>query len=139
MMRLIVRRDAARVALIGLAVLVHVSQASAATLPPGFEERTLASGLTAPTAVAWAPDGTMFVAEKAGRVRAVSPDGVTQATPLIDISNHVNSWSDRGLIGIGVDAQFSSNRYLYLAYTYESSPGNVAGPKSARLTRVALN
>ena len=49
-----------------------ISSATAATLPTGFEERTVVSGLTAPTAVAWAPDGRMFVAEKGGKVRVVT-------------------------------------------------------------------
>src|SRR2546426_6860172 len=105
MMRLRVRPDAARVALVGLAFLAYVSPAAGATLPAGFEEQTLASGLTAPTAVAWAPDGRLFVTEKAGRVRVVAPDGTMQATPLLDISSHVNSWGDRGLLGIAVDPQ----------------------------------
>ncbi|MFZ2255568.1 MAG: hypothetical protein WAW59_03650 [Patescibacteria group bacterium] len=39
----------------------------------------------------------------------------------------VNNYGDRGLIGIAVDPNFLSNGYLYLAYTYENSPGtNVA-------------
>jgi len=48
-------------AAVGLAVcaltFLTASPAHAATLPSGFGERTLASGLTRPTAVAWAPDG----------------------------------------------------------------------------------
>jgi glucose/arabinose dehydrogenase len=51
--------------LVCLLVLVAAAPASAATLPPGFDERVLADGLDAPTAVALAPDGRLFVAEKA--------------------------------------------------------------------------
>jgi glucose/arabinose dehydrogenase/PKD repeat protein len=140
MMRLKVRQDAARVVLAGLAAsLVLASSADATTLPTGFEERALATGLTAPTTAAWAPDGRMFIAEKAGRVQVVSPQGVLGSSPVIDISSHVNSWWDRGLLGIAVDSDFASNRYLYLLYTYESAPGDPSGPKSSRLTRVVVN
>ena len=59
-------RAAAVLAIAGIALLAGISSATAATLPTGFEERTVVSGLTSPTAVAWAPDGRMFVAEKAG-------------------------------------------------------------------------
>src|SRR5437870_3602063 len=114
MMRRTLRRDAVRVALVGLAFLVCVSPATGATLPAGFEEQTLAGGVTGPTAVAFAPDGRMFVAEKAGRVRVVTADGTLPPLPLIDLSSHVNAWGDRGLIGLAVDKDFASNGYLYL-------------------------
>jgi hypothetical protein len=39
------------------------AQAAGTTLPDNFFEVTLASGLVQPTAMAWAPDGRLFVAE----------------------------------------------------------------------------
>ena len=126
-------------AIVGFALLAGISSASAATLPTGFEERTAASGLTAPTAVAWAPDGRMFVAEKAGRVRVVTAAGSLLPASLVDISNHVNSNGDRGLLGIAVDAKFASNPYLYLLYTYDAKTSASDQPKSSRLTRVTVN
>ena len=52
------------------------SRATAATLPTGFEERTAVSGLTAPTSVAWAPDGRMFVADTNNkRIQQLDPAG----------------------------------------------------------------
>jgi len=81
----------ARVAAAGFAVLALGCAASAAagsTLPSGFEERTVASGLSGPTAVAWAPDGTAFIAEQRGRVRVITPGGSVRTSPLIDISSH---------------------------------------------------
>jgi glucose/arabinose dehydrogenase len=71
------------------------------------------SNLDTPTAVAYAPDGRTFVTEKAGRVKVVNP-GSTTATTLIDLSAKVNSYSDRGLLGIAVDKDFAVNRFLYL-------------------------
>ena len=123
----------------GIALLACISSVTAATLPTGFEERTVASGLTAPTAVAWAPDGRMFVAEKAGTVRVVTAGAALVSKPLIDISGHVNAAGDRGLLGIAVDSSFGSNRYLYLLYTYDARSSASDQPKSSRLTRVTVN
>ena len=56
-----------------VASLVCVPAAGAATYPAGFEEAVLVSGLTRPTAVAWAPDGRTFVIEKDGNLKVVAP------------------------------------------------------------------
>ena len=52
----------------------------ATTLPTGFEQLVLATGLDTPTAVDWAPDGRMFVTEKAGVLKVVTP-GSAPAAP----------------------------------------------------------
>jgi glucose/arabinose dehydrogenase/PKD repeat protein len=132
-------RAAAVLGIAGMALFGSVSTTEAATPPAGFEERTVVSGLTAPTAVAWAPDGRMFVAEKGGKVRVVTAAGTLQSTALIDVSDHVNSAGDRGLLGIAVDSSFASNRYLYLLYTYDAKASASDQPKSSRLTRVTVN
>src|SRR5436190_1057363 len=119
-------------------LLAAAPAARATSYPDGFAERTLAGGLNSPTAVAWAPDGRMFVAEKSGRVRVVTAAGQLLSTPLIDISSHVNDYWDRGLLGIAVDSDFVHNHYLYLLYVYDSDPMNHTGPKTSRLTRVVV-
>lgn len=62
--------------------------AAAATLPPGFSESQVAGGLTRPTAMAFAPDGRLFVCEQDGRLRIVK-NGVLLATPFVSLT--VNS------------------------------------------------
>jgi PKD repeat protein/glucose/arabinose dehydrogenase len=109
---------------------------SAPTLPAGFETVTLTAGLTRPIAIDWAPDGRMFIAEKAGDVKVVNPGGTT-SQQILDISGHVNSQGDRGLTGIAVDRDFATNGYLWLLYTYENNPA-ASGAKTARLTRVTV-
>jgi hypothetical protein len=47
--------------------------AQAATLPAGFQESTVISGLINPTVVRFAPDGRVFVAEKRGVSRSTTP------------------------------------------------------------------
>ena len=46
-----------------------VGDATAQTLPPGFQDITVFSGLTQPAVVAFSPDGRVFVAEKSGLVK----------------------------------------------------------------------
>lgn len=132
------RGGGAAICIAALSLLAGAGAAQAATLPSFFEERTLASGLTVPVDVAWAPDGRMFIAEKAGRVRVVSASGTLQAAPLIDISSHVNNSWDHGLLGIAVDSAFSTNHYLYLLYVYEPDAAHPDNPKVSRLTRVVV-
>jgi glucose/arabinose dehydrogenase len=111
-----------------------------ADLPPYFGATTVATGLSRPTAIAWAPDGRMFIAQKDGQVRVLAPNAPPdQTTQLLDLSGHVNSYWDRGLLGIAVDTDFATNHYLYLLYTYDANPINQSGPKSSRLTRVKVD
>src|SRR3979409_686091 len=84
------------------------------TLTGGFDRQTLVTGLTRPTAVAWAPDGRMFIAEKDGGGRVTDSNGALDPNPVIDISAQVNTYGDRGLLGIAVDSSYASNHYVYL-------------------------
>jgi glucose/arabinose dehydrogenase len=125
-----VASSAAALALVG-------STADAVTVKGGFRVRTLAS-VVQPISVAWAPGGRMFVATKIGKVYAVDPGGSPKK--IVDISSHVNTYSDRGLEGIAVDSDFATNHYLWMLYVYE--PGHKPddrGPKTSRLTRVTVN
>ena len=112
--------------------------APALELPEGFSTVEQVAGLDGPTALAYAPDGRLFVAEKAGRVRVVGADGRLHPTPVIDISDHVNSYRDRGLLGIAVDADFATNRSIYLLYVHEANALDPTGPKTSRLTRIGV-
>src|SRR5688500_10474872 len=135
-MRLRALSAAAALGFAFLALLTPVGSAEAATLPTGFEERSVASGLTLPTAITWAPDGRMFVAEKRGVVHVVNLDGTMQQ--LLDISAHVQSYGDRGLLGIAADTDFATNHWLYLLYVYEPTPAPAGGARTSRLTRVTV-
>lgn len=120
-----------------LAVFLFTPQTINAAPPPGFEVQTVASGLNLPTAIRFAPDGRIFVAEKAGVVRIIK-NGVLQSTPFIDLGD-VNDYGDRGLLSIELDPDFSMNGYVYLLYTFENNPANYEGPKTGRLVRVTAS
>jgi glucose/arabinose dehydrogenase len=53
--------------------LAALALAGALHLPPGYHARLYASGLTHPTAMAFRPNGGLYVTEDVGRVVAVSP------------------------------------------------------------------
>ena len=107
-------------------------------IPADLEANTIASGLQAPTAVAFAPDGRVFISEKQGTVKVVLPGESPRARLLLDISDHVATHVDRGLLGIAVDADFAHNAYLYLLYTYDSNQQLTAAAKVSRLTRITV-
>lgn len=128
-------------ALVVLTVLAGAPATASAEpleLPDGFSTVTLADGLDSPTAIAYAPDGRLFIAEKAGRLRVVSAEGQLSSTPVLDVSGHVNNYGDRGLLGLALDSSFATNGLVYLLYTYDADPANPADPKTSRLTRIRV-
>src|SRR5690242_13129037 len=84
------------------------------TAPAGFEVSTVVAGLSAPTAMAFAPDGRLFVAEQGGDVR-VAKDGQLLPTPFVSLD--VNSSGERGVLGVAFDAGFASDHFVYVYYT----------------------
>jgi hypothetical protein len=101
--------------------------AAAVTLPSGFQETVAFSGLEFPTAVRFAPDGRVFVAEQSGLIKVF--DNLSDPTPTLfaDLSTNVyNNW-DRGLLGLALDPQFTTGRpYVYVLYAYDAAIGGVA-------------
>lgn len=103
-------------ALLALALLAAPSPrtAVAATLPAGFTEAMIASGMSSPTAMAMAPDGRVFVAEQPGSLRVIENDALLP-TPFVTLT--VDASGERGLLGVAFDPNFSSNHFIYLYYT----------------------
>ena len=79
--------------LLGFAAAVASPAASAATLPPGFAETRLASGMNNVTTMSLAPDGRIFVSEQAGRLRVIKDDALL-AAPALTLS--VDATNERG-------------------------------------------
>ena len=115
---------------------VSVAQAD---LPEGFSEERVASGLDLPTAIVYAPDGRLFIAEKAGVVRVVDPAGKLLADAFITLEDEINNGGDRGLMGIELDPNFLENGYVYLFYAVDPEYGqpdeSAYMPTFSRLTR----
>lgn len=89
------------------------------TLPPGFSQLLVVNGISAPTVMAHAPDGRIFVAQQTGSLRVIK-NGALLSTPFVTLS--VSAAGERGLIGIALDPGFASNGYVYLYYTMPTTP-----------------
>jgi glucose/arabinose dehydrogenase len=107
---------------------------SAPTLPEGFTNSQVVSGLTNPTDMEFAPDGRLFVTEDAGRVRIAKPDGTLST--FLDISTKVDSLGERGLLALTLDPGFSTNGYVYLHYTRKATS---TAPVHNRVVRVTAS
>jgi glucose/arabinose dehydrogenase/PKD repeat protein len=108
---------------------------AAVTWPADFDEEVIAAELDAPTAIAYAPDGRIFITEKAGRVRVISATG--QLLPGAFTTVDTSTEDDLGLVGITLDPDFLNNHYVYLAYTTNIVPPSplTSYSKIHRITR----
>ena len=91
--------------------------------PPGFCVTTYAGGFTSPVAVAFTGDGRMLVAERRGLVWVVE-GGNRKPDPFIDLQAEINNAGDRGLLGIEVDRNFSTNGHVYFLHVVDPMPGS---------------
>lgn len=127
--------------LLAAACLVAVGASPAdASVPAGFVQKTITSSLNAPTSMAFAPDGRLFVTEQTGALRVIV-HGHLLARPFLRL--RVDSNGERGLLGVAFDPHFRRNHYLYVYYTVPTAPehnrvsrftanGNVAVPGSQK-------
>lgn len=91
---------------------------------PNFSATTLATGLVNPWSLAFLPDGSMLVTEKAGRLRVLSAGG--QALAVVSGLPAVVDAGQGGLLDVAVAADFASTRRIYLSYA-EAGSGAEAG------------
>jgi glucose/arabinose dehydrogenase len=119
------RALAISIAAIGV-VLTAAASASAATYPPGFSEQVVFSGLANPTAVRFASDGRVFVAEKNGRIKVFDSLADTTPTVFADLNVNVYNFWDRGLLGLALAPNFPTDPYVYVLYTYDHELGSAA-------------
>ena len=111
------------------------------TLPSGFSQELVASGVSVPTAFTFLPDGRILIAQKSGLVRIVK-NGTLLTAPFIDLRSRVHNWSDHGLLGVAPDPNFATNGYVYLYYALEgdpAAPDTASGAKTTRVTRVTAS
>ena len=75
---------------------------------------SLTAGLESPTDIAVAPDGRVFISERAGGIR-IFPDGRLQPA-AVEIDDVVTS-ERRGLLAMALDPDFEKTGYLFAVYT----------------------
>ncbi|HEY6891606.1 MAG TPA: LamG-like jellyroll fold domain-containing protein [Solirubrobacter sp.] len=92
----------------------------ATSLPEGFTETTVWSGLGNPTVVRFAPGGRVFVATKAGVVYVF--DSIEDPTPTVfaDLSDEVQDYWDRGLLGMAI----APDGRVFVLYSHDTGWGD---------------
>ena len=101
----------------------------AATLPAGFSESVVFSGLTQPTSVRFSPDGRVFVTEKSGLIQVFASLSATTPTVFHDLRTNVHNFWDRGLMGLELHPNFPTVPSVYVIYTYDKDPTNPQVPR----------
>lgn len=82
--------------------------------------RRVVSGMAFPMFLAPVPDGSgrVYVVERAGRVRILTPGtGAIAATPLLDIVGQVATDGERGLLGFATAPDFATSGRFYVYLT----------------------
>ena len=103
--------------------------ADRASLPDGFAERTVGTGLVEPTDFAFLPDGRILITEQRGRIRVLDRTGSLHT--VLDYRRQVAGGGSRGMVALAVDPEFRARAYVYVLYAM--SPGGVR--MRARLSR----
>lgn len=84
-----------------------------------FSLQEVVGGLNFAVTMATAPDGRIFVNELSGTIRVVTPTPTLpwslQPTPFATLP--VVTGNEKGLLGIAVDPQFTTNGFVYVFYT----------------------
>jgi uncharacterized repeat protein (TIGR01451 family) len=111
--------------LAALLVLLAVGGSGASALPSGFQQTTLPfTGLVNPTAIEFAADGRVFVAEKSGRIKVFNNLSDSTADVFADLSTNVHDYWDRGMLGLALDPGFTTGSpYVYVLYTFDAPIG----------------
>ena len=105
-----------------LTLRAEAAAAASTTLPAGFQESTVFDGLTFPTKFRFSPDGRVFVAEKSGVIKVFDSLGDSSPTLFADLSDEVDDYWDRGLLGLALDPNFPTTPYVYVLYTSTHRP-----------------
>ncbi len=116
-MKLLTKKVFSIFSIILFSVLI-ISSALAGTLPSGFTESNVVTGLSSPVGMAFLPDGRILVIEQAGAIKLVSSG---TASTLLTVAG-ITTGGERGLLGIAVDPDYPTRPYIYVYYTAATSP-----------------
>jgi uncharacterized repeat protein (TIGR01451 family) len=124
---------------LGQTAIAGSSVATLVDLPQGFTQTIVASGLTNPVGLAFAPNGDLWIIGQRGTIW-IYHSGHVLGTPAIALATDAPKGSEKGSLGIAFDPNFSSNGYIYVSYTTATThfahlsrfkvTNNIADPKS---------
>ena len=94
--------------------------------PPGVTVQTLFTGLDVVWSIDFAPDGRLFLTEKAGRIRVASPAGELDPSPWLTLPQVSAAVRENGLNGLALHPRFAEEPWVYVMYTVNAGAGAVA-------------
>jgi glucose/arabinose dehydrogenase len=86
-----------------------------------FRLETVAEGLEHPWSLAFLPDGSQLVTERAGRLRLIK-NGELQSDPVSGVPDLVVA-GQGGLMDVVLHPDFADNRTLFLSYAHRNNSG----------------
>ena len=115
-------------------------------LPPGFANAVYVSGLAAPMSMTFARDGRLFICEKAGAVRVVTPAGALLPQPFLQLAPSLGQDSegrmgDGGLFSATFDPSDAAETYLYVQWLHvgDNGPGKPWVGDFSRVSRFTVD
>jgi len=121
-----VRLIASAVVAVVLAIQAGIASADV-ELPRGFTDKTVVDGLYMPATIAFAPDGSLYVAELTGRILRYSDIDDADPVEVADLRTEVHaSEAGTGLLGMALDPRFPRRPHLYVGYTFDAPVGGIA-------------
>lgn len=145
---------AARFALWGTALFFSLGSAALADVAPppdrpaptqpaeapvvrtGYKVSEIAKGLDHPWSLAFLPDGSILVTERAGRLRIIT-GGKLRPQPIGGVPP-VHTGSQAGLFDVVLHPKFAENQFIYLTYAHGSAGANALRVARARFDGSAL-
>jgi aldose sugar dehydrogenase len=92
-------------------------------LPLRFEAQVVAQNLESVWALAFAPDGRLFLTERSGRIRVIANNTLApEPWARIPVVESAATGAEPGLMGLAVDPGFARNSRLYVCYTHPGPP-----------------
>jgi glucose/arabinose dehydrogenase len=122
------RRLIITAAMAGAALVTQMgpSPAGASTLPTGFRDSVVLSGLVNPTVLQFAADGRIFVGQKNGVIKVFQSLTDSNPVTVADLSSNVDDYWDRGLLGMALPPNFPTDPHVYVLYAYDAPIGGTA-------------
>ncbi len=98
------------------------TRAPGQALGVAYTVETVVGGLDHPWGLAFLPDGTRLITERAGRLRVLGADGKL-STPVAGLPA-VDASGQGGLLDVAIDPNFASNGLIYWTYAQAGDGGN---------------
>jgi hypothetical protein len=116
----------------------------------GISITQFATGMSDPVELTNAKDDRLFVVERGGGIRIITPSGSILSTPFLNIPNLITTANvEQGLLGLAFHPNYKSNGLFYInysaagsgntviaKYTVSSSDSNVANPSGTILLTI---